>query len=107
MNLLSLVEGAVSVVQDEEGFVFRDKDNEILTPPSQAEIEAEVGRLQAEYDALQYQRDRQYPSIGDQLDMIFKEIKANGSISANGEWVTTIQSVKDQVPKPDDSTQPA
>ena len=27
--------------------------------------------VQAEYDANQYQRDRIYPSIGDQLDMLW------------------------------------
>ena len=29
--------------------------------------------LKAEYDANQYQRDRQYPSIGDQLDMQYHD----------------------------------
>ena len=35
------------------------------TKPTQAEIDAEIARLQAEQDATQYQRDRQveYPSI--------------------------------------------
>jgi hypothetical protein len=41
--------------------------------PSTAEIEAEFARLQADFDAKQYQRDRkgQYPPIGDQLDALF------------------------------------
>ena len=35
------------------------------------QIEAKmVAELQADYDAKQYQRDRVYPSIGDQLDML-------------------------------------
>ena len=34
-------------------------------------IKEEIKRLQAEYDAKQYQRDRQYPPIGDQLDEIY------------------------------------
>ena len=60
--------------------------------PSEAEIDAEVTRLQAEYDALQYQRDRIYPLIGDQLD----EIYHNGI----DEWKKTIKAVKDTYPKP-------
>ena len=37
------------------------------TPPTEAEIDAEFKRLQAEYDANQYQRSRasEYPSITD------------------------------------------
>ena len=34
------------------------------TQPTQAEIDAEVTRLQAEYDNNQYQRDRQYAPTG-------------------------------------------
>ena len=43
------------------------------TEPTQAEIDAEVIRLQAEYDAQEYARNREaeYPSTGDQLDYIF------------------------------------
>ncbi len=45
--------------------------------PSEAEITAEITRLQAEYDATQYRRDRQarYNSelpMGDQFDAILK-----------------------------------
>ena len=37
------------------------------TPPSEAEIDAEIIRLQAEYDAQEYARNRQaeYPSIAE------------------------------------------
>ena len=39
-------------------------------------ITAEETRLQTEYDAKQYQRDRltEYPPIGDQLDMLWHSI---------------------------------
>lgn len=52
------------------------------------------------------QRMRAYPPMGDQLDMIFKEIKATGSISTNGEWFKSLQAVKDTVPKPGSSNDP-
>ena len=63
----------------------------------QAEITAEVTRLQAEYDANQYQRDRAtaYPSLQDQADMQFHDL-ANGTTT----WVDAIQAVKDAYPKP-------
>jgi hypothetical protein len=45
------------------------------TPPTDEEIDAEVIRLQGEYDAQEYARKRasEYPSTGDQLDMIYKD----------------------------------
>ena len=63
------------------------------TPPTEAEIDAEFKRLQAEYDANQYQRSRasEYPSIADQLD----EIYHNG-INA---WKAVIKKTKDKYPK--------
>ena len=63
------------------------------TPPTEAEIDAEFKRLQAEYDANEYQRSRalEYPSIPDQLD----EIYHNG-INA---WKAVIKKTKDKYPK--------
>ena len=48
--------------------------------PTQSEIDAEVIRLEAEYDAQEYARQRAvaYPSVGDQLDMLMKD-KKNGT----------------------------
>jgi hypothetical protein len=46
------------------------------------------------------QRMRSYPPMGDQFDMLFKEIKATGTISPTGEWFQSIQYVKDNLPKP-------
>ena len=61
--------------------------------PSDAEITAEISRLQAEYDSKQYARDRAeaYPSTADQLDDIYH----NG---VDG-WKATIKAVKDKYPK--------
>ena len=47
-----------------------------------------------EYDALQYQRDRQYPSIGDQLDMQYWD-QVNGTTT----WKDAIAKVKADNPK--------
>jgi hypothetical protein len=66
------------------------------TPPSDAEIDAEVIRLQAEYDAKKYQRDRTYTSIGDQLDMQYWD-QVNGTTT----WKDAIAKVKSDNPKPE------
>ena len=65
------------------------------TQPTEAEIQAEVIRLQAEYDAQAYARSRvqEYPPIGDQLDALFKA----GVFPAD--MAAAIQAVKDKYPK--------
>ncbi len=66
-----------------------------VTPPTEAETQAEKIRLQAEYDALQYQRDRQYPPIKDQLDMLYWD-----KINSTDNWQDAIAKVKSDNPKP-------
>ena len=63
--------------------------------PSKAEIDAEIIRQEAEYDAQAYARNRQplYPAIGDQLDDLYHK----GAFSA--EMTATIKKVKDDNPK--------
>jgi len=62
--------------------------------PTEDEIDAEIIKLQAEYDANQYQRDRQYPSIGDQLDMQYHD-----QIDGTTTWKDAIAKVKSDNPK--------
>ena len=84
----SLVDGGVTQNADGD-IVYHDGQ----TPPTQAEIDAEVIRLQAEYDAQEYARNRatEYPAIAEQLD----EIYHNGIDS----WKAVIKVTKDKYPK--------
>ncbi len=68
-----------------------------MEAPTKTEVDAEVIRLQAEYDANQYQRDRQYPSIGDQLDMQYHD-----QIDGTTTWKDAIAKVKADNPKGDE-----
>ena len=52
------------------------------------------------------QRMRAYPGVGEQLDLLFKEVRDTGTISTDGAWFKSIQAVKDAVPKPADPTKP-
>jgi hypothetical protein len=52
-------------------------------------------------DGYKVARTIGYGSIGNQLDMLYKEIKANGTISASGPWASHIASVKAAIPKDD------
>ena len=66
---------------------------------SDEEIEAELKKLQAEYNANKYQRDRLYPELGEQLDMLFHDMTA-GKGDKTGEWYKAISKVKSDHPKP-------
>jgi hypothetical protein len=63
--------------------------------PSEADCNAGVAALQKAYDDAAYQRSRaaEYPSIGDQLDMIYH----NGDGGAT--FQAAIKAVKDKYPK--------
>jgi hypothetical protein len=65
-----------------------------IPPISKIQIEEEIKRLEKEYEDNKYQRDRAnaYPSIPDQLDMLYH----NGFDA----WKTMIESIKKQYPKP-------
>ena len=65
------------------------------TPIPKADIEAKVIELQADYDAKQYQRDRVYPSIQEQLDMQYWD-NVNGTTT----WKDAVAKVKSDNPKP-------
>ena len=66
------------------------------TPIPKADIEAKMVEVQAEYDANQYQRDREiaYPSIQEQLDMQYWD-----NINGTTTWEDAIAKVKADNPK--------
>ena len=78
----------------DDGLGAFDKDGNSVTI-DEAKVAQEVKRLQAEYDANKYQRDRlkEYNAIGlgEQLDMIYHNMDG---------WKAKIKAVKDKYPKP-------
>ena len=76
--------------------------HEGTTPIPVADIEAKMTELQAEYDANQYQRERAtaYPSIGDQLDMLWHSIDQDEELKTKYfNFYQAIKSVKIKHPK--------
>ena len=71
---------------------FDKEGNKIVLDESKIKTEQDI--LVSEYDALQYQRDRIYPSIGDQLDLQYWD-KKNGT----KKWEEAIDKVKADHPK--------
>ena len=88
--IFSLKPGAKFALKGSEQTVkWKDSSQ---TEPTTDEINAELARLTTEYNNKQNQRDREYPSIGEQLD----EIYHNGIDS----WKAKIKAIKDKHPKP-------
>ena len=76
----------------------------------QSDIDAARTTLDAEAAAVKYRTDRlgfpipghgdtTYLSIGDQLDLLYKDILA-GKLDATGEFAKAIKATKDKYPKP-------
>ena len=94
--------GTVVSIADNEGAFDKDGNKVSL---DQTKIDAARATLDAEAAAIKYQTDRTtdgsttYASIGDQLDMLYKDIVA-GTVTTSGTWATHIKTVKDANPKP-------
>jgi hypothetical protein len=98
------VEGANSIyngsnLQDWLDAEVRWKDG--VAHPTASEVQAKSEELEeiitaskAEYDSKQYQRDRTYPPLGEQLDMIY-----HAGLGGD-EFQAAIKAVKDEFPKP-------
>jgi hypothetical protein len=67
------------------------------TQPTDAEITAEKTRLKGIFDNNKYQRDRepQYPSMQEQLDMQYWD-----QVNGTSKWKDAIAKVKSDNPKP-------
>ena len=94
--------GTVVSIDDSAGAF--DKDGNSVTL-EQNKIDTARTELNTAAAAIKYQTDRTtdgettYASIGDQLDMLYKDIVA-GKLDTTGTWATHIKAVKDANPKP-------
>ena len=65
--------------------------------PTEAFLNSKLVEAQEEFDAADYARKRvrEYPSIGDQLDMQYHD-----GVDSTTTWADTIAAVKSKYPKP-------
>ena len=97
--MIKIVEVILKINPNAEVSVGNNDVNNITwhngtTPIPVADIEAKMVEVQADYDAKQYQRDRVYPSIGDQLDMQYKDL-----LNSTTTWKDAVAKVKSDNPK--------
>jgi hypothetical protein len=92
--ILSLIPNAKFGITDNDYSTLEWSKENISSKPSREEVEAEIIRLQAEYEYNQYQRNRAiaYPSIQDQLDALYHQ-------GYDG-WKAMVDEVKNKYPKP-------
>jgi hypothetical protein len=72
-------------------------DDEVQIKPTKQEVVAEIARLES-VNEYQLPRKRSYPSLGDQLDMLWHAID-NGTLNKTSDFYTAIKAVKDAHPK--------
>jgi|TARA_B100000085_G_scaffold267619_1_gene277345 hypothetical protein len=79
----------------EDGEVYSNLklNDETATMPTEEEVNAKIAELEVIQD-----RQTAYGSIGDQLDLLYKDLVA-GNLDETGEWATFIKQVKDDNPK--------
>jgi len=97
--------GTVVSIDDTAG-AFDSSGNSVSL--DQSLIDAARTTLNNEAAAILYQKQRTgeagttdtiYPSIGDQLDALYKDIVA-GTVTTSGAFATAIKATKDKYPKP-------
>ena len=113
--LRSLVPKAKLSIMNEDYDTLNWDESNTDTKPTKAELDAEIARLDAEYLAKRYQRQRtndvsermsgiqtSYPKLAEQLDQLFHDIESGkfGDTAKTGNWYVGISSVKNAFPKP-------
>lgn len=86
----------VSIIND----ICYDKDGYQVVLDDTA-VKQEINRLTLERNKTAYrrQRAREYPTISDQLDMLWHAID-DGTLDKSSDFYTSLKSIKDQYPKP-------
>lgn len=84
-------------------FIVDWVDDEGTEPPSYEEIRLELARQIETFEFYKYERERAeaYPTLGDQLDMLWHAMES-GEIPKATKWFEKIQEVKKSIPKPED-----
>lgn len=97
--LLSLRPGAEWTLNGDTyaGLVWLDQKQ---SKPTQEEIDAEIARLQQYYQSIEYQKNRskEYPLLGDQLDMLWHAID-QGNLDKTSNFYLSLKQIKDKYPK--------
>ena len=102
------IEDVLVRMHDGQWFGWSDSKNKIYenliildntkTKPTEKSLTDALAKQQSDFDAQEYARNRQaeYPSVGDQLDMLMKDMKNNTTTHQE-----SCEAVKAKYPKPE------
>jgi len=89
----------VGLQNDGSGDYIKTWDVSGITKPTNSELTAAdaEGTKIASNHTTRKKRKREYGDIGDQLDLLYKDLVA-GKVDATGEWAKAVKKVKDDNP---------
>ena len=96
----SLLPGAEFSIRDND-YTTIDWWDEVYQQPTEEEVEAEIARLQFEYESAEYQRLREpeYPDLKELADALYWSSK--GDNTKMDAYVAKCDAVKSKYPKPE------
>ena len=85
------------IANDYSTLMWNDSEN---AAPSESDVNAKLTELTTSYNAKSYQnvRETKYPSIEEQLDLLYHDMLANKG-DKTGDWFAAVKKVKDDNPK--------
>ena len=92
--------GNIKLQNDGDGDYIKTWNVSGVTKPTDSQLNALASTATTEQNnyAIRKTRKRAYGTIGDQLDLLYKEMVA-GKLDTTGEWAKAIKAVKDSNPK--------
>ena len=96
--ILALDSDAIVQVIEEKDIIWIDKNPNNITTD---QIKTKLAELTTTYDGQKYQNSRanEYPSLEEQLDLLYHDIARGEFGKSSGEWAKAIKLVKDKYPK--------
>ena len=92
--------GNIKLRNDGDGDYIKTWNVSGVTKPTDSQLNALASTATTEQNnyAIRKTRKRAYGTIGDQLDLLYKDIVA-GKLDTTGEWAKAVKAVKDANPK--------
>ena len=92
--------GNIKLQNDGDGDYIKTWNVSGVTKPTDSQLNALASTATTEQNnyAIRKTRKRAYGTIGDQLDLLYKDMVA-GKLDTTGEWAKAIKAVKDDNPK--------
>lgn len=92
--------GNIKLQNDGDGDYIKTWNVSGVTKPTDSQLNALASTATTEQNnyAIRKTRKRAYGTIGDQLDLLYKDMVA-GKLDTTGEWAKAIKAVKDSNPK--------